>query len=158
NFHLRWLVPAKARAWNRRLGLGLRDEALERWTATLREAAGPALSANRTVGSLGGLIASRIAREFRLGGPSFTVSSRETSGARALDVAVRLLRQGALDQAIVAAVDLGGDVRSVLATHQFQPFSASGTARPLSALADGTIPGDGAAAVVVKRLDDAVQS
>jgi acyl transferase domain-containing protein/3-hydroxymyristoyl/3-hydroxydecanoyl-(acyl carrier protein) dehydratase len=110
------------------------------------------------MGSLGGLIASRIAREFRLGGPSFTVSSEETSGARALDVAVRLLRQGALDQAIVAAVDLPGDVRTMLATHRLQPFSASGTALSLGALADGTVAGDGAAAVVVKRLDDAVQS
>jgi acyl transferase domain-containing protein/3-hydroxymyristoyl/3-hydroxydecanoyl-(acyl carrier protein) dehydratase len=158
NFHLRWLLPAKARAWNRRLGLGLSGEELTRWTAALRQAAGPALTANRTMGALGGLVASRIARELRLGGPSFTVSSEETSGARALEVAVRLLRQGTLDQAVVAAVDLAGDVRTVLATHRLQPFSASGTVRPLDPAADGTIPGEGAAAVVLKRLDDAVQS
>jgi acyl transferase domain-containing protein/3-hydroxymyristoyl/3-hydroxydecanoyl-(acyl carrier protein) dehydratase len=158
NFHLRWLLPAKARAWNRRRGLDLSEDELNRWTAALREAAGPALSANRTMGALGGLVASRIARELRLGGPSFTVSSEETSGARALEVAVRLLQRGELDQAIVAAVDLPGDVRSVLATHRLQPFSASGTVQPLDAGADGSIPGDGAAAVVLKRLDDAVES
>ena len=78
------------------------------------------------MGALGGLVASRIAREFRLGGPSFTVSSEETSGTRALDVAVRLLRQGELDEAIVGAVDLAGDVRAVLATHRLQPFSSRG--------------------------------
>ncbi len=157
NFHLRWLLPEKARAWNRRLGLRLPDDELDRWTAALREAVAPALSPNRTMGALGGLVASRIAREFRLGGPSFTVSSEETSGAWALDVAVRLLRQGELDQAIVGAVDLAGDVRAVLATHRLQPFSPSATVRPLGAGADGTIPGDGAAALVLKRLDDAVR-
>ena len=109
------------------------------------------------MGALGGLVASRIAREFRLGGPSFTVSSEETSGARALDVAVRLLRQGELDEAIVAAVDLAGDVRAVLETERLQPFSPSGTIRPLGAGADGTLHGDGAAALVLKRLDDAVR-
>ena len=157
NFHLRWRMPEKARAWNRRLGLRLPDDELESWTAALREAASPALSANRTMGALGGLVASRIAREFRLGGPSFTISSEDTSGAHALDIAVRLLRQGELDQAIVGAVDLAGDVRAVLATHRLQPFSSSGTVRPLDAQADGTIPGDGAAALVLKRLDDAVR-
>ena len=44
------------------------------------------------MGALGGLVASRIAREFRLGGPSFTVSSEETSGLRALEIAERTLR------------------------------------------------------------------
>ena len=157
NFHLRWRMLEKARAWNRRLGLRLPDDELESWTSALRDAASPALSANRTMGALGGLVASRIAREFRLGGPSFTVSSEETSGAHALDIAVRLLRQGELDQAIVGAVDLAGDVRAVLATHRLQPFSSSATVRPLGAEADGTISGDGAAAVVLKRLDDAVR-
>ena len=66
------------------------------------------------MGALGGIVASRIAREFRIGGPSFTVSADECSGLQALQVAVRLLQQGELDQAIVGAVDFAGDVRSVL--------------------------------------------
>ena len=157
NFHLRWSIQNKARGWNRELGLGLSDDELARWTEGLRDAAGPPLTANRTMGALGGLVASRIAREFRIGGPSFTVSSEETSGARALDVAVRLLREGELDEAIVGAVDLAGDPRAVLSTHRIHPASATGAARPFDAEADGTVPGDGAAAVVLKRLEDAVR-
>jgi acyl transferase domain-containing protein/3-hydroxymyristoyl/3-hydroxydecanoyl-(acyl carrier protein) dehydratase len=157
NFHLRWRMPEKARAWNRRLGLQLPEDKLESWTTELREAASPALSANRTMGALGGLVASRIAREFRLGGPSFTISSEDTSGAHALNIAVHLLQQGELDQAIVGAVDLTGDVRAVLATHRLEPFSSSGTVRPFDVQADGSIPGDGAAALVLKRLDEAVR-
>jgi acyl transferase domain-containing protein/3-hydroxymyristoyl/3-hydroxydecanoyl-(acyl carrier protein) dehydratase len=134
NFHFRWsLDPA------------------------LRDAAGPPLTASRTMGSLGSIVASRIAREFHLGGPSFTISSEESSGLRALEAAVRALQKGEIDRAIAGAVDLAGDVRAVLATHRHRPFSASGRASPFDAAADGTLPGEGAAAVVLKRLDDAVR-
>ena len=91
------------------------------------------------------------------GGRASRSRARRHPERTALDIAVRLLRQGELDQAIVGAVDLAGDVRAVLATHRLQPFSSSGTVRPLDAQADGTIPGDGAAALVLKRLDDAVR-
>ncbi len=141
NFHVRWSMCHRAREWNHRLGLSHED--LETWTQQLRDACGPPLTANRTMGALGGLVASRIAREFRVGGPSFTVSSEETSGLRALDVAVRLLRLNELDEAVVAAVDLTGDPRTALAAAR---AGISGLTR-----------GDGAAAFVVKRLDDALR-
>jgi acyl transferase domain-containing protein/3-hydroxymyristoyl/3-hydroxydecanoyl-(acyl carrier protein) dehydratase len=130
-----------------------------RWSldAALRDAAGPPLTASRTMGSLGSIVASRIAREFHFGGPSFTLSSEESSGLRALEAAVRALQKGEIDQAIVGAVDLAGDVRAVLAAHRHRPFSASGRVRPFDVDADGTLPGEGAAAVVLKRLTDAVR-
>jgi len=155
NFHHRWSLLEKARAWNREEGWGLSEVQVESWLAALRDASGPALSANRTMGALGGLVASRIAREFRLGGPSFTVSGEETSGLRALEVAMRLLENREIDEAIVGAVDFACDVRAVLCAEQLHPFSASGTVRPLGRRADGTIPSDGAGAVILKRLDDA---
>src|SRR5262249_16379559 len=86
NFHLRWMLPKRARAWSRAQGLDLSPQDLTKWIGKLREASGPALTANRTMGSLGGLVASRIAREFRIGGPSFTVSCDETSGTQALAI------------------------------------------------------------------------
>jgi acyl transferase domain-containing protein/3-hydroxymyristoyl/3-hydroxydecanoyl-(acyl carrier protein) dehydratase len=130
-----------------------------RWSLApeLRDAAGPPLTASRTIGSLGSIVASRIAREFHLGGPSFTISSEESSGLRALETAVRALQKGEIDRAVAGAVDLAGDVRAVLATHQHRPFSASGRVCPFDAGADGTLPGEGAAAVVLKRLDDALR-
>ena len=140
NFHVRWSLLDKAREWDRRLGLGLSDEALAAWVGELREAFGPSLSANRTMGALGSIVASRVAREFRLGGPSFTISAEETSAFRALDVASGMLRRGELDEAIVGAVDLPGDLRASLAEGQLRP---------------GTTLADGAAVVVLKRLEDA---
>jgi acyl transferase domain-containing protein/3-hydroxymyristoyl/3-hydroxydecanoyl-(acyl carrier protein) dehydratase len=128
-----------------------------RWRASdrVKEAFGPPLNADRTLGALGGIVASRVAREFRIGGPSFTVQSEESSGLRALEVAVRSLQSGSLDTALVGAVDLAGDIRAVLGSHAGRAYSPSGEARPFSDRADGTVPGEGAAALVLKRLDDA---
>ena len=124
------------------LNLGLSDVELDAWVDKLREAIAPPLTANRTMGSLGGLVASRIAREFRIGGPSFSVSCDETSGTQALQIAASWLRSGELDAAIVGAVDLAGDMRAVLAASQRL----------------GEVPpGEGAVALVLKRLDDALR-
>ncbi|MCZ7649053.1 MAG: type I polyketide synthase [Planctomycetota bacterium] len=117
NFQLRWTLP-------------------EGEDGALREACGPALSANRTMGALGGIVASRIAREFRCGGPSHTLSCEEASGLSALRVAAEALRKGEIDRALVGAVDLAGDPRAL-----------HGTGRSLA--------GEGAAALVLKRLADA---
>jgi acyl transferase domain-containing protein/3-hydroxymyristoyl/3-hydroxydecanoyl-(acyl carrier protein) dehydratase len=159
NFHLRWSLADRAREWNRTHGLDLSTEDLERWIEDLRAAAGPALSANRTMGSLGGLVASRIARELRIGGPSFTVSCDETSGIQALAIAVEWLRRGELDAAIVGAVDLAGDWRAVLARRRLGLGSSEAMTRtgsddathgdPLSCACDGAV------ALVLKRLPDA---
>ena len=101
NFHVRWNMANHARAWAERLGLSADDDAVRAWTAALRDSASPPLTANRTMGALGGIVASRIARALRVGGPSFTISSEETSGVRALKVAVGALRRGELDTAVV---------------------------------------------------------
>ncbi|MBN1296156.1 type I polyketide synthase, partial [bacterium] len=73
----------------------------------------PALTANRTMGALGGIVASRIARVLKIGGPGFTVSSEDTSGVHALNAAVSLLRSGDICQAVVGAVDMAADWRVV---------------------------------------------
>jgi len=157
NFSYRWTLPEKAAAWTRELGAELSAEERAAWTRDLQDAATPPLTANRTMGALGNIVASRIAREFRCGGPSFTLSSEETSGIRSLATAVRLLQSGEIDRALVGAVDLAGDLRAVLGHHFTRPLSASGRCVPFDAAADGSIVGEGAASVVLKRLEDALQ-
>ncbi|MCX6927151.1 MAG: polyketide synthase, partial [Verrucomicrobia bacterium] len=114
------------------------------------------MNANRTMGALGGIVASRVAREFRIGGPSHTVQSEETSGLRALEIGVRALQNKELDHVLVGAVDLAGEIRAVLATHSSRPYSRSRSIVPFSQEADGTVPGEGAVAVILKRLEDAI--
>ncbi|CAH2031278.1 polyketide synthase [Trichlorobacter ammonificans] len=155
DFCLRWTVPQQVRNWARQMGRELSDEELATWTEELRTALGPSLSANRTMGALGNIVASRIARECRFGGPGFTLSAEENSGIRALETAVRLLQSHELDQALVGAVDLAGDLRAVLGRHAVHPYSATGTCRPFDQRADGPVVGEGACALVLKRLSDA---
>lgn len=157
NFTLRWGMQKYARIWAAEMGLDLSDQDLDQWIADLRNSSGPALSANRTMGALGSVVASRIAKNFRIGGPSFTLSSEENSGLRALEVAVNSLQEGSINRAIVGAVDLTGDLRNVLSRHVDFPYSANGVLKPFDQDADGSLIGEGAAAVVLKRLSDARQ-
>lgn len=155
NFSLRWALPEQATAWGKKLGRDLTPDELVDWVSHLRSAAGPPLTANRTMGALGSVVASRIAREFRIGGPGFTISSEENSGIRALEVAVRQLQSRELDKALVGAVDLAGDLRAALGMHAIHHYSASGNCAPFELTADGAVIGEGACAVVLKRLEDA---
>lgn len=142
NFQLRWWLTAQAPRWNVEQGWGLTDAELDAWVAEACDAVQPALSPNRTMGSLGGLVASRIAREFGAGGPSFTVSSDEASGVDALRIAADWLARGEIDAAVVAAVDLASDPRVQLAADALPPR-------------DRYRSGDCAVALVLKRLGDA---
>jgi acyl transferase domain-containing protein/3-hydroxymyristoyl/3-hydroxydecanoyl-(acyl carrier protein) dehydratase len=157
NFSFRWSMEEKGGAWGEELGDSMSPQESAEWIGRLKDSASPPLTANRTMGALGSVVASRIAREFRFGGPSFTLSSEESSGIRALETAVRLLREGEIDRALVGAVDLAGDLRAVLGRHAVRPFSPSGSSVPFDVSADGGIVGEGAAAVVLKPLEDAVR-
>lgn len=99
----------------------------------------PPLTASRVLGSLGSMVASRIAREFRLGGPSYAVSAEACSGLRALEIAMRALQSGEMETVLVGAVDLPADPRRL-------------AARPKTAPA----PAEGAVALVLKRHDRAL--
>lgn len=155
NFSWRWSLPEKAKEWAAATGRSLSPDELGEWTSRLRDAASPPLTANRTMGALGSVVASRIAREFRAGGPSFTISSEENSGMSALETGVRLLQNRETDRALVGAIDMAGDIRAVLGHHAIRPLSRSGRGTPFDTQADGSLVGEGAAAVVLKRLDDA---
>jgi acyl transferase domain-containing protein/3-hydroxymyristoyl/3-hydroxydecanoyl-(acyl carrier protein) dehydratase len=80
-----------------------------------RDAFGPPLTANRVMGNLASIAASRLAREFRLGGPSFTISEGPHAGLTALEVAYGWIADGHVDEALVGAVDLPGDIRHIWA-------------------------------------------
>ena len=155
NFHLRWQLANAVKRWNREHGLGLGDAEMADWLEALRDGCGPPLTAPRVLGALGGIVASRMAREFRFGGPSFVVSNDAASGIHALGVAVDLLCQGTVDAMLVGAVDLAAEGRSVVRLNKVYPLSAQHGIRPFDAAADGTLPGDGAVALVVKTLKQA---
>ncbi len=120
-----------------------------RWKAhhlpdTILDQLSPPLTFNRTLGALGGIAASRVARECKLGGPCFTVSAGAASGIKALETGIHSLAARETDLFICAAVDMAGDIRQ-FSLHQ--GTDPEGPARPA----------EGAGAVVIKRLDDALK-
>jgi len=140
DFHFRWSMLDRASDWANRLPADVSEQDQAAWAARVVEAVNPPLNADRTMGALAGTNASRIAKEFRIGGQSYTVCSEDTSGLSALEIAVRALQRGELDLALAGGVELTGDLRSRLAE---------------TALNKTELPGEGAVAVVLKRLHDA---
>lgn len=102
----------------------------------------PPLTFNRTLGALGGIVASRIAREFKLGGPCFTLSAGEASGIKALEIAFHSLGSLETDLFLCGGVDLYGDIRAFTLNH---------------GLSNTALSSEGAGALVLKRLDQAIQ-
>ena len=158
NFNLRWSLSQQSREWAQRTGRQLDENRLSAWIEENEARCCPPLTATRTLGALGGIVASRIAREFQFGGPSFVVSSEETSGLRAMEIGARFLQSGLTDCMLVGAVDLFCDERNLLTVYDRLSLSKKGKIKPFDAQADGSLPGEGAVAFVLKRLDDAIVS
>ncbi len=162
NFHLRWDLFNQVKRWNQEWHMGLDAAALDHWREQLAEAISPPLTHARTLGALGSMVASRLAREFRLGGPSFVISSGPVSGLQALELGIRSLQHHETDAMVIGAIDLCADVRQVALSAQRLDLSHGETISPFhlqsaqSAQSDGTFPGDGAGAVIIKRLEDAL--
>lgn len=146
-FSCRWEIDANIEMWAKKLGLELNEQQLLAWATALKNSVHSPLNANRTMGSLGGLVASRIAREFQFGGPGFTLSNEGNSGLRALQVASRQIAVGELEMAVVGAVDFAAQLQtSSSLTTKLNRTKHSQRQR---------CHADGAAAVVLKELDAA---
>ncbi|MBK6407589.1 MAG: hypothetical protein IPF66_22775 [Holophagales bacterium] len=112
------------------------------WLRSARDAVVPVLEAAAVVGTMPNIPANRLSSQLDLGGPAFTVQAGEASGTTALALAMRALRSGELDAALVGAVDLSCE-------------SVHSSAVEAPAAGRQTPPGDAAVVLVVKRLEDA---
>ncbi len=157
NYHLRWNMLNLLDKWISENSLKLNANQREEWLEQLRDSSGPPLTSARTLGNLGGIIASRLAREFRLGGPGFVVSCEEASGIKALEIALRSIQNGETDSFIIGAVDLSCDIRNLIASNIIRPYSRKNPSIPFDHSPNSPLPCEGAGAVVLKRLDHAVR-
>ena len=156
NYSVRWHLAHLIASWESQPGSALNEKNVALWMDALNKSLNPPLTATRTLGALGGIVASRIAREFRFGGASFVVSCEEASGLKALEIGIRSVQQNETDAVLVGAVDLSGDIRNILLNSQLETYSQSQRICPFDKSADGSLPGEGAVAVVIKRLDRAI--
>ncbi|GAA4055333.1 hypothetical protein GCM10022233_28810 [Streptomyces shaanxiensis] len=107
-------------------------------------------------GSLLNMAPATVSRHFGLGGPSFAVDAACSSALIALDQAVLHLRSGSCTTAVVGGVYLSLTPDSLVGFSRLGALSASGVCRPFDERADGFVLGEGAGAVVVRPLRDAL--
>jgi PfaB family protein len=109
---------------------------------------------------VGNLMASRISALWDFSGPAFTISGGETGAAQALEIARDLLSSGEADAVLVGAVDLAGGFENFAVRQAIEPNHAEGDPRAsfgFDAAHQGWRVGEGAGAIVLKRLQDARQ-
>lgn len=115
----------------------------------------PAWTEDSFPGFLGNVVAGRVANRLDLGGTNFAVDAACASSLAALDVAIKQLRNGDADVALVGSIDGTNNAVAFMAFAQTHALSPRGRCRPFDDSADGIAIGEGVAAVVLKRLRDA---
>ncbi|MFJ2261561.1 amino acid adenylation domain-containing protein [Streptomyces sp. NPDC087844] len=112
-------------------------------------------SATTLTGNLPNLIAARVSHCLDLDGPALAVDTACSSGLVALHLARRSLADGECDIAVVGGVNLHLTPDGYQALEAAQALSPTGRSRAFSTAADGFVPGEGGAALVLRRLADA---
>lgn len=95
-----------------------------------------------------------IAEALRATGPCFSLDAACASSLYAVDIACRKLQSRQLDCALVAAVNAADNLILHIGFRALNALSPTGRSRPFVQGADGLVPSEGAAAIVLKRLSD----
>ncbi|MCX4444518.1 SDR family NAD(P)-dependent oxidoreductase [Streptomyces albidoflavus] len=117
----------------------------------------PELDAHSGLGNHNAFLANRLSYFLDLRGPSMTVDTLCSSSLVALHQAVRSIRSGECEQAVVAGVRVGMSPLHYVAMRELRALSPSGVVRAFDAGADGFVPGEGVVSVVVKSLGAALR-
>lgn len=103
-----------------------------------------------------------ISMRHQIMGPSLTVSTACASGGHAIGEGLRLIREGSADLVVAGGAEACVSPTVLLAFHRCRALSTrvadpEGASRPFDADRDGFVMGEGAAFVVLERLEDAVR-
>jgi acyl transferase domain-containing protein/acyl carrier protein len=103
------------------------------------------------------MAANRVSFQLDLAGPSMTVDTACSSSLYALSLAVDALRRGEVDMAFAGGSNLILSPRHYLQLSAIGALSARGRCRAFEAGADGYVPAEAVAAVLLKPLDKALR-
>ncbi len=108
------------------------------------------------IGNARSSLANRVSYFLDIGGPSMTIDTACSSSLVALDLACQALRAGRCSQALVGGVNLSLHPSKYLMFCAMHAFSTSGHIAPFDEAADGYVPGEGIAAILLKPLSQAI--
>ena len=104
------------------------------------------------MGNDSAILSARIAYHLNLRGPAISVDTACSSSAVAIHLACESLRGGACELALAGGAVLTTAPTSFVTLRRLNAFSASGRCRTFAAGADGFVPAEAVAAVVLKPL------
>ncbi|MGH3686464.1 MAG: type I polyketide synthase, partial [Pseudonocardiaceae bacterium] len=103
-----------------------------------------------------GMLANRLSYFLKLRGPSLAIDTAQSSSLVAVHSACAALRSGAASAALTAGVTLNLAPEGWLAMAKLRALSPDGQCFTFDARANGFVRGEGGAAVLLKRLEDAI--
>ncbi len=117
----------------------------------------PVPTEDSLAGTLENVTAGRVANRFNFGGPNFTIDAACASSLAALEASVKELRFGTSDLVVSGAVDTQDNLFNFMMFSKTGALSPTGRCRPFDSKADGIALSEGIAAVLLKRLPDAIR-
>ncbi|MEE2750665.1 MAG: beta-ketoacyl synthase N-terminal-like domain-containing protein, partial [Myxococcota bacterium] len=155
---LRVLFPASVEALRRTpefsgLSKELQDQVITQFESEFKKDL-PPINEDSMPAELSNVISGRIANAFDLGGPNFTADAACASSMAAIQSAVKGLQQGDFDVAVTGGADSSMGVPSYTKFCKIGALSPDHSA-PFDATANGFVMGEGAAILILKRVEDA---
>lgn len=108
-------------------------------------------------GTAASVASGRLSFVFGFTGPNLAVDTACSSSLAAVHLAVRALRAGECDAALACGVNLILSPELQVGLSRMNALSPDGRCKSFDAAADGYARGEGCAALVLKRLDDATR-
>lgn len=102
-------------------------------------------------------VAARVSHCLNLSGPSLTINSACSSSLSALHLACESIRSGQSQMAIVGGVNLNTSPTQYIGLSRVQALSKTGVCYPFDNRANGMILSEGASAILLKSLEDAIR-
>ncbi len=117
----------------------------------------PPFNADMAPGLVPNVMTGRIANRLNLKGPNYIVDAACASSLLAVHAAIEELRRGDSDLMLAGGVNASMPAEVLMVFTQLSALSRTSKVRPFDAEANGTLLGEGAGVVVLKRLEDALR-
>jgi len=156
--HLRVVFPEYAQALEQvdafeQLPSNVKATILSRWHEVVASSL-PQVTEDSMPGELPNIVSGRVANVLDLHGPNFITDAACAASFAAVNAAIELLTEHQVDAVLTGGVDRNMAVSTFVKFCKIGALSPTGS-RPFGEGADGFVMGEGAAAFLLKRLEDA---